>query len=329
MKKRVLSILMTAVLGLTLLSGCGSSDDGSDKGYTLRTTDSSTSACYRTINLAPRIGVFDEEFADDEITVEYTTFQSGAAIVEALTAGELDIAISGDQPALTGIGNNPDLEIIAVSSRTEEGNAILVAPGSDIQSVSDLKGKKVAVYIGTAWYRMLLIMLEENGLTANDVEIISELPADGLTSLQAGEVDAVVCGEPTISTAVANGTAEVLAPATGIENLVLLLTRKEFAEKHPELITRYLETMFRTKDWIEENEDEANQKMSDLTGTSLDIVKAAVAKYDEDLLLTDTDISNLETEKEFLVEQGYITSDYDLSEQIDTTFVEEAAKNYK
>ena len=93
--------------------------------------------------------------------------QAGPAINEAFAAKSLDFAVYGDMLAITAKSNGVDVKIIA-SVSSQQDYAIVIGNQSDIKSVSDLKGKKIAVGFGTVTYKYLEDLLGLNGLGIGD-----------------------------------------------------------------------------------------------------------------------------------------------------------------
>ena len=72
---------------------------------------------------------------------------------------------------------------------------------NDIASIADLKGKTVAASApGTSPYFVLAWMLNENGLTLDDVTVVNLEPAAAAQSFVAGQNDAAMTYEPYLST---------------------------------------------------------------------------------------------------------------------------------
>ena len=98
---------------------------------------------------------------------EYYGFANGGVgINEALTSGNLDVAFYGDFPAINYIASGNDAQIFGVVTSRQQ-SSILARDG--INSVQDLKGKKVATAQGTIQQKYLDEVLEENGLQPSDV----------------------------------------------------------------------------------------------------------------------------------------------------------------
>ena len=268
MKKRIFAILTAGVLGVGALTACGSNANNAQPQDSTEGTASSTKEdaapadktegetktiriaaqaypLYSPINLAKELGYFDEEFAAVGGEYTWTEFESGPLVNEAVAAGEGDVGFMADLPA-----------IIAKSSGSgvatgEKSLAVLVGADSDIADIKDLKGKKIAYASGSYAQHLLALVLDQAGLTFDDVESVNLGAADSPAALANGDVDAIVIWEQFITKLTEEGTAKVLIDGTGIKksNMVLYSVR-DFAEANPELIEAFIKATDRGAKYI-------------------------------------------------------------------------------
>lgn len=109
--------------------------------------------------------------------------------------GEADVATNAETQALRYSVENPNLRIVMTVS---EGLYRVVARRSaGIESMADMRGKRVATIPQTSAGYFFRLMLEREGLTYDDIEAVPIVPLTGMTeALANGEVDAVVIWEP-------------------------------------------------------------------------------------------------------------------------------------
>ncbi|MEH7419407.1 ABC transporter substrate-binding protein [Neobacillus drentensis] len=130
---------------------------------------------------------------DTPYKVEYSVFQGGNLILEAMTAGHVDFGITSEIPPLFSAlaQNGEHSKVIAIQQSNTLQQELVVAKGSNIKSVADLKGKKVAYVQNTTAHYFLIKMLEDAGLTWNDIKPVQLTTSDGLAALLGGNVDAL------------------------------------------------------------------------------------------------------------------------------------------
>ena len=142
-------------------------------------------------------------FAKNGVDVKVEIRNTGSALSKGLRAGEFDFAPAAftNLPAALERGLNVRGIVgyvgAAYSKTTADKVMALVATkSSGINSVADLKGKKVAVTFGSTGDAWLLQALKEVNLTRNDVERINTRPPSLVSVLDTGSVDALVAWEP-------------------------------------------------------------------------------------------------------------------------------------
>lgn len=123
------------------------------------------------------------------------------------------------------------------------GDAIVVRSG--INSINDLKGKKVAVAFGTPSHSFLIWMLRAGGLAVSDIDIVQvESAVDAATTFKAGAVDASVVWSPDDEDLVTNVTgSKVLKSTKSASNIIAdgFLVKEEYLEKNKQMLTQFVE----------------------------------------------------------------------------------------
>ncbi len=129
----------------------------------------------------------EEEFAPDGITVEYEQFLSGPPMIESMAADRLDIATIGDMPPINARGNGIDVKVITKVVNTPFSNSIVLPNGSEVKSIADLKGKKIATQVGSSGHHFVSLLLDREGLSLEDVELVNLSGPDQLAALENGK----------------------------------------------------------------------------------------------------------------------------------------------
>jgi sulfonate transport system substrate-binding protein len=139
--------------------------------------------------------------------VAFSTFTSGPPQIEALNAGRIDFAVTGNTPPVFGAAANSKTRVVSVWDGAKSGEQILVRNTSSIATVHDLKSKTILVAKGSAAHANVLEHLAAAGLTPKDVKLLFLQPADALSAFANGQGDAWVIWDP--YTAQANVTLKV------------------------------------------------------------------------------------------------------------------------
>jgi sulfonate transport system substrate-binding protein len=139
--------------------------------------------------------------------VVFSTFTSGPPQIEALTAGKIDFAITGNTPPVFGAAANSKTRVVSAYDGAGTGEQILVHTDSSIGTTKDLRAKTILVAKGSAAHANILEHLSDAGLKPKDVKLVFLQPADALSAFANRRGDAWVIWDP--YTAQANLTLKV------------------------------------------------------------------------------------------------------------------------
>ena len=213
---------VTALVAL-LLAGCVSRQDSSGTSEAPATVALSELSDL-TLNVGDQKGgteaLLRAAGALDDLPykIAFSTFTSGPPQIEAATAGKIDFAITGNTPPIFGAASNAKVKIVSAYDGGGFGDQILVHSDSPVQTVGDLRGKKIAVAKGSSAHGHTLVQLERAGLTPADVELVFLQPADALSAFTQRRVDVWAVWDPYTAQAETDFPVRSIARATGITN---------------------------------------------------------------------------------------------------------------
>lgn len=268
-------VLLAAVLTTTFFTGCGdnNSEAGTETGTAAEpeiqkeeTASTDEKVVIRLadqkINLHPYFsyalytGILDEYFEGYNVEFEVNDFEGPDAIKEGIGSGHIDFASMGQLPGVTGILSGYGYKIIAVTATSKASSVIVVPDGSDIQSVEELRGKRIGVGIGSAAHYTLGLLLETGGLTLDDVELVNVTTDAAATAVRNEELDAVVIINGTAQVLQEEGSGQILISEVGEPLLQsVLLASDSFAENYPEYTSLIIEAYQAVNEAIDADRD--------------------------------------------------------------------------
>jgi sulfonate transport system substrate-binding protein len=148
--------------------------------------------------------------------VKFADFTSGPPILLALNAGSLDIGGVGDAPPVFAAAGGDKIAIVGALRNNVRDAGLLVPKGSSVTSISQLKGKKIAVAQGSSADYHLLATLTAAGMTTHDVQLVYLQPAQGLAAFTSGSVAAWDVWPPFVEQAEVLKGAKNIADGHGI-----------------------------------------------------------------------------------------------------------------
>jgi NitT/TauT family transport system substrate-binding protein len=328
------AVLATAALGA---AACGddSGDGGSSGPVTLRL------GYFPNITHAPALvgvekGIFAEKLGGN-VKLETTTFNAGPAAVEAIFSGALDATYIGPNPTVNAFSKSKGEAIRVISGAASGGVALVVKP--DINSVEDLKGKKIATpQLGNTQDVALRYWLKKKGITTTkegggDVSIVPQENAQTLETFSSGAIQGAWVPEPFVSRLV-NAGGKVLVDERDLwpdKKFVItnLIVSKKFLDAHPDVVQKLVEGQVAANDYVNKNTADAQQAISThigkLTGKPLDI-KLIQQAWPTLTFTNDPIASSLKTGLDHAVAVG-LTQPVDLNGLYELKYLNEALKS--
>lgn len=202
----------------------------------------------------------EKEFANDpNIKIEWFFFKgAGPAVNEGFANDQLDFAYQGDLPSLIGRANGLKTKYL-LASGARKPLYLAVAKDSGINSVADLKGKKVAYQRGTNGHLAAIKILEANGLTEKDLQVTNLDSAGTVAALTSQDIDAAF-GDTALINLAAQGNAKVIYTTKGDDprfgRNAGIVAREAFINEHPEITQRVVDAFVKAAQW---SSDEPNR----------------------------------------------------------------------
>jgi sulfonate transport system substrate-binding protein len=234
---------------------------------------------YGTLVLLKARGTLEKRLAEQGVDVRWTEFPGGPQLLEGLNVGAIDFGVTGETPPVFAQAAGADLLYVAHEPPAPTGEAILLPKDSKIQSVAELKGKKVALNKGSNVHYLLVRALEDAGLKYSDIQPVYLPPADGRAAFERGSVDAWVIWDPFQSAAEKQLQARTLRDGTGlVDNHQFYLATRTYAEKNPQVISVLVDEVRSIGEWVKGNLDQATEQVAPLIGLPNEITRLAVER---------------------------------------------------
>ena len=234
---------------------------------------------YGTLVLLKAKGSLEKRLAEQGIEVQWTEFPGGPQLLEGLNVGSIDFGTTGEAPPIFAQAAGADLLYVAHEPPAPTSEAILVPKDSALKSVSELKGKKIALNKGSNVHYLLVRALEDAGLKYSDIQPVYLPPADARAAFERGSVDAWVIWDPFQAAAEHQLQARTLRNGEGlVANHQFYLAARPYAEKHPEVVSVLVEEIRSVGGWIRQNSAEATQQVAPLLGLAPEITRTAVER---------------------------------------------------
>ncbi|KRB74237.1 ABC transporter substrate-binding protein [Noviherbaspirillum sp. Root189] len=213
-------------------------------------------------NLSPISGVVivaknKQFFEKSGLDVTVINFTSGKQALETTLGGGADIATTAEAPVTaSAMAKQP----IALLARMEYSYLkTLVSTASGINSLADLKGKRIGQTVGTGSEVYTMALLKKTGISQKDVSTVSLRPQDMVAGLAANGVDVIDTWEPHIANAKkALGSKVKELDTKGIyAETFNIVTTQSYLQSNRDATTKFIKAMLEAEKWMRVNRDEA------------------------------------------------------------------------
>ncbi len=260
-----------------------------------------------------------EKVAPAGYRFDVTVFDSPSDVTAAVATRSVDVGMVGYPVAVLAFTAGQPITVVGAS--TDGGFGIVAAAKSDIKSIADLKGKRVAVQPASTVETLFRIRLKEAGLAQADVQMVRLLFQDMPGALARGDVDAFVGVEPGPSIAISNGAGRIIdlpykTPAGGL-NLVLV-SHPALIEKDPDTVSAFLRTHRRAVELAKANPATYVDAAVARLGIARPLAELAIKNIDVQWRITEEWLSRARFFNETMVEVKQIKQPPDIAKFVNT-----------
>lgn len=232
-----------ACLAIAASAGCGAANaDGSGEQATIRVAYLSTANYLTTLK--------DEDFVKDTMApyaAEFSgPFNVPSEAQQAVLSGNADTTSTGTGHFIKLAAEEVPWVAYAIEYYTGDSQGIVAAPGTGIESVADLKGKRIGIdKKGATGDYIVHAALEAAGMSADDVEEVELSQNDFSAAFQSGQIDALASYDQNLAAGIATEGSRLLVTGDqyGSKNVSIHIVSKAFADEHPEVVVKMYESL--------------------------------------------------------------------------------------
>lgn len=228
-------------------------------------------------NILKARGTLEEKLAPLGVKVTWTEFTAGPVQLEALNAGAIDFGNVGDAPLIFAQAAGAPIAYVAASPARPHVEAVIVPAASSIQTVADLKGKKVAFNKGSNVHYFFVKLLQKHGLQYSDVTPVFLPPSDARAAFERGSVDAWVIWDPFLASIEKQLPTRTVADATDVvKNRGYYFSSQNYVRDNQDVLDVAIEELNAVESWASANKEDAAKELAAIFGIPLDVVQTYV-----------------------------------------------------
>ncbi len=307
---RLTSIVGSFLIGLSIAVGPAQAADPKVRIF------SGTDEHWVPLQVARAKGFFAAEGLDAELTV----FTTGATATEAFRAGRGDFISAGDLPSAAMWKSGNVVGLAPMSSDTE---IFGIVGNNNINSPSDLRGRKVATRLGSTGEFLLYRYLASGGMSASDVNLIDLAPPEMVISLVQGSIDAFAWLAPFTTRAISSGrNVKLISSAKGFaNNRIVLSAATSFRDQKPELVRKALRAIHRGIEFVRGNPEEATRVWAAAVLGDVNQSLPVVKLINYDMTFDDGFVTDMNELARFMVQKGALKEPINWQVEVDTSFL--------
>jgi ABC-type nitrate/sulfonate/bicarbonate transport system substrate-binding protein len=275
---------------------------------------------YPTSILSILIGIAFEKgfFSAEGLEVTPQPHEYGKVALQSVLEGTADLAVVADTPVMFAITGGKKIYTIAVITKSNKGEAVVVRKDRGISSPLDLKGKNIGVTMGTAGDFFLDSFLSTRGISRGEAKIIDMKPGEMLDALVTGKVDAVSTWQPLLISLQRKLGEDGITFYDEIiyTEIGLIAARQEYVEKHPEAVKKVLRALIGAETFVKENPDESRRLVAEFIKVDKALLDEIWNSFDFRVTLEQSLFVSLEDQTRWAQQEG-LTGGTDLPNYLD------------
>lgn len=336
----LLVAVLVVLIGIAGFSSLGGFENKADKANAAQSSQDVVRIGTMNLVNGDLIAQYEKYYEKElGVKVELVNFKSGKDVNTALAAGSVDITQLGTAPVALGISTDVDYEVIGIGDIIGKAETLVAKNSSGVNSVADLKGKKIGVPFASTSHYSLLNALKLAGVSENDVQILDLQPNDIFAAWQRGDIDAAYIWYPVLSKLLEDGKAITDSgelAGKGVLTADLIVARTDYAKQHPDVVKKFIKTQLKANDVILQHPDTAVKEIASILNISEGDAKDQITQFkyltgpEQVDYLTNKIPATLKSTADFLVTQKSIKQAPDLDtfkKRVTAEFVQDAVAN--
>jgi ABC-type nitrate/sulfonate/bicarbonate transport system substrate-binding protein len=269
---------------------------------------------------------FYDRFIPAGYSVEIIPFESPTDGKNAVVTKSVDFGTFGIAAAILGAAAREP--VIVIGGSCNKGMAVVARKDSDIATLKDLKGRKVAIWPGSTQEVFILERLRMEGMSIKDIQPVRVSFSEMATALARGDVDAYVGAEPGPGLSLSSGVGKIVeypySTPMGSLNMIIAAHRDTLAER-PELARLIIDTQRHASAYAMSHPDEMVAMTVAKLGMKKEAVAASLNNVELNWQMTPEMVGEARIYAQQMLELKQIRQLPDLATFIDTRFSDDVA----
>ena len=179
--------------------------------------------------------------------INWKQFGGGGEVVKAMASGAVQVGEVGSAPTAAAVSRGEPLEVFWVLDDIGSAEALVARNGSGINSIKDLKGKKIAVPFNSTTHFHTMVALDQAGIDPSQVHILNMRPQEVRAAWARGDIDATWIWNPVLAEVEKDGkvimTSGQVSESTGKATFDAYVVNKNWAKDHRDFLVKFVQIL--------------------------------------------------------------------------------------
>jgi taurine transport system substrate-binding protein len=221
--------------------------------------------------------------------INWKQFGGGGEVIKAMASGAVQVGEVGSAGIAAAVSRGEPLELFWIIDDIGDAEAMVAKNGSGINSVADLKGKKIAMPFNSTTHFHTMVALEQAKVNPADVQILNMRPPEVRAAWQRGDIQATFIWDPVLADVKKDGkiiiTSGKITADTGKATFDGYVANKDWAKANRDFLVKLVRIMASADDGYRKNtakwtKDSAEVKaVAKWAGAKPEDVPAGMALY--------------------------------------------------
>ncbi len=221
--------------------------------------------------------------------INYRKFGGGGDVIRAMASGQVHIGEAGSAPIAAALSQGLPLQLIWILDDIGAAEVLVARNGSGIESLADLKGKKIGVPFTSTTHFHTMVALEAAKVDPGSVRVLNMRPPEIAAAWERGDIDATFIWEPVLSRVLSNGkpliTSGEIAKQTGKATFDGVVAQADWARANSDFVVKFIQVMAAADADYRANQDKWTagspqvKAIAEISGAKVEDVPAGLALY--------------------------------------------------
>jgi taurine transport system substrate-binding protein len=179
--------------------------------------------------------------------INWKQFGGGGEVIKAMASGAVQVGEVGSAGIAAAVSRGEPYELFWILDDIGDAEALVVKNGSGINSVADLKGKKIAVPFNSTTHFHTMVALEQAKVNPADVQILNMRPPEVRAAWQRGDIQATFIWDPVLAEVKKDGKVIIssgkISAETGKATFDGYIVNKDWAKTNRDFMVKFVKIL--------------------------------------------------------------------------------------